>query len=120
LTVSPSAGVGSEPGDIRTISYQRETTFMAHPIIEEFCRIHTPDRMQTVFFRRMQRVLRDEIAPMLDERERLLVEVDELGSKNTGLQVALREAQIAASFKAEVNTTEAKPTRKPKAEPVTA
>jgi hypothetical protein len=73
--------VGSEPGDIRTISYQRETQTMAHPIIEEFCRIHSPERMQTIFFRRMQRVLRDEVQPMLDERDRLLVEVEELKAK---------------------------------------
>jgi hypothetical protein len=78
MTVSPSAGVGSEPGDIRTISYQRETQLMAHPIIEEFCRIHSPERMQTIFFRRMQRVLRDEVQPMLDERDRLLAENAEL------------------------------------------
>jgi hypothetical protein len=34
--------------------------------------------MQTIFFRRMQRVLRDEVQPMLDERDRLLAENAEL------------------------------------------
>lgn len=65
---------------------------MAHPIIEEFCRIHSPERMQTVFFRRMQRVLRDEIAPMLDERERLLAENAELKA-----EIASHKSIIAAT-----------------------
>jgi regulator of replication initiation timing len=70
---------------------------MAHPLIEQFCKIHTADRMNTIFFRRMQRELRDVIQPMLDERDRLLVENAEL--------------------RAEVEKTSK---RKPKAETVTA
>jgi hypothetical protein len=44
---------------------------MGHPLIEEFCRAHDfrPD-----FLRRCQRVFRDEVQPLIDERERLLVE----------------------------------------------
>jgi regulator of replication initiation timing len=47
---------------------------MSHPVIEEFTRIFSLDRLQVTSFRRMQRILRDEVQPMLDERERLLVE----------------------------------------------
>jgi regulator of replication initiation timing len=68
-----------------------------HPLIQEFCRIHSPERMQTTFFRRAQRELRDVIQPMLDERDRLLVENAEL------------RAEVEKSSK-----------RKPKAETVTA
>ena len=50
---------------------------MGHPLIEEFCRQSTPD-LRTEFFRRCQRVFRDEVQPMLDERERLLIENVEL------------------------------------------
>ncbi len=56
---------------------------MAHPIIEELNRIHSPASMQTTFFRRLQRVTLHEIQPLLDERDRLLVEVEELRSKIT-------------------------------------
>ena len=58
---------------------------MAHPIFEELNRIHMPSQMQTVFFRRLQRVTLQEIQPLLDERERLLVEVEELRNKVTTL-----------------------------------
>ena len=51
---------------------------MGHPVIDEFCRIYSLERMRTQSFRRYQRVFRDEVQPMLDERERLLVEVEEL------------------------------------------
>ncbi len=51
---------------------------MAHPIIEEFCRIYSLATLQNVPFRRMQRIMRDEVQPMLDERDKLLVENAEL------------------------------------------
>jgi hypothetical protein len=44
---------------------------MGHELIAEFCRAH---ELRTEFFRRCQRVFRDEVQPQLDERERLLVE----------------------------------------------
>lgn len=47
---------------------------MGHPLIDEFCRIYSPDGMRTEFFRRCQRVFRDEVQPQLDERDRLLEE----------------------------------------------
>lgn len=47
---------------------------MGHPLIDEFCRIYQPDQMRTEFFRRCQRVFRDEVQPQLDERDHLLEE----------------------------------------------
>ena len=47
---------------------------MGHPIIDELCRVHGPDDMRFEFFQRCKRILRDEVNPMLDERERLLEE----------------------------------------------
>ncbi len=47
---------------------------MGHPLIEEFCRVGSPDSLRMEFFRRCQRVFREEVQPQLDERERLLVE----------------------------------------------
>ncbi len=45
---------------------------MGHPLIDEFCR--AKDSLRTEFFRRCQRVFRDEVQPQLDERDRLLEE----------------------------------------------
>lgn len=44
---------------------------MGHPVIDEFCRAREfrPD-----FLRRCQRIFRDEVIPLLDEREHLLRE----------------------------------------------
>lgn len=47
---------------------------MGHPIIDEFCRVHSLQNLQPIAFRRMQRIMRDEVQPQLDERDRLLVE----------------------------------------------
>lgn len=43
-----------------------------HPIIEEIGRARGPIRNDV--FRRWQRVLRDEVQPLLDERDRLLAD----------------------------------------------
>jgi hypothetical protein len=51
---------------------------MGHPLIEEFCRVSNPDSLRMEFFRRCQRVFREEVQPQLDERERLLEEVADL------------------------------------------
>lgn len=51
---------------------------MGHPVIDEINRCHTLGQVQVQSFRRWQRLLRDEIQPQLDERERLLVENAEL------------------------------------------
>jgi hypothetical protein len=45
---------------------------MGHPLIEAFCR--QSGQLQPEFYRRCQRVFRDEVQPMLDERDRLLEE----------------------------------------------
>ena len=47
---------------------------MGHPLLDEFCRVHSQDSLRPDFFRRCQRVFRDEIQPQLDEREQLLAE----------------------------------------------
>lgn len=69
-----------------------------HPIIEEFCRIPSLANLQTVAFRRMQRVFQAEIHPMLDERERLLVENAELRAQLEALQkkAERRRAEVTA------------------------
>lgn len=56
---------------------------MGHPLIEEFCRAH---ELHPTFLRRCQRVFRDEIQPLIDEREALLVENAELKAKLEELQ----------------------------------
>lgn len=48
---------------------------MGHPLIDEFCRAHT---LHPSFIHRCQREFREQIQPMLDEREQLLVRVAEL------------------------------------------
>jgi hypothetical protein len=45
---------------------------MGHPLIEAFCR--QSGQLQPEFYRRCQRVFRDEVQPMLDERDRLIEE----------------------------------------------
>ena len=44
---------------------------MGHPLIDEFCRAQ---QLHPEFFRRCQRVFREEVQSQLDERERLLTE----------------------------------------------
>jgi hypothetical protein len=41
---------------------------MGHPLVDEFCRAHT---LKQEFFRRCQRVFRDEVQTQLDESDRL-------------------------------------------------
>lgn len=47
---------------------------MGHAIIDEFCRVYSLSSLQNVHFRRMQRVMRDEIQPLLDDHDRLVQE----------------------------------------------
>jgi len=56
---------------------------MADPKLEEFCRAH--DFKQS-FLRDMQRYVRDEIQPKLEERERLLLEKEGLRLQVADLQ----------------------------------
>jgi hypothetical protein len=58
---------------------------MGHPLIDEFCRAKSPD-LRPEFFRRCQRVFRDEVTPRLDNEERLIAENEELKAKLASLQ----------------------------------
>jgi predicted nucleic acid-binding Zn-ribbon protein len=69
---------------------------MAHPVIEEFTRVFSLDRLQVTSFRRMQRILRDEVQPMLDERDRLLVEVADLRAEVEKLKKQIEDAIAVA------------------------
>ena len=48
---------------------------MGHPLIDEFCRAHQFDPS---FLRRCQRVFREEVQPLIDERDQLEQRVREL------------------------------------------
>jgi hypothetical protein len=43
-----------------------------HPVLEEFCRVHSLQSLRPDYFRRVQRLLRDEVQPLLDQREQLI------------------------------------------------
>jgi regulator of replication initiation timing len=47
---------------------------VGHPLIDEFCRVAGVHQCQPQFFNRMQRELRDQVQPLLNERESLLIE----------------------------------------------
>ena len=51
---------------------------MGHPVIDEMNRCYSLQHVRTESFRRWQRVLRDEVNPIVDEHARLKVEVEEL------------------------------------------
>jgi len=70
---------------------------MGHPLVEEFCRVHSPDQMRTEFFRRCQRVFRDEVQPQLDERDRLLEE-------NAALKAQLDDVGLTKVRRAKVES----------------
>lgn len=61
---------------------------MAHPLVEEFCR--AKGALRPDFFRRCQRVFRDEVIPMLHEGQRLAIE-------NAALKTQLADLQDKAS-----------------------
>jgi regulator of replication initiation timing len=62
---------------------------MGHPIIDEFCRVYSLGSLQAQAFRRMQRVLRDEVQPQLDERDKLIEENAALKAENSQLSEQL-------------------------------
>lgn len=62
---------------------------MGYPLIDEFCRINGLGACQPSFFRRCQREFREHVQPMLDERDRLLVETVELREANAQLTARL-------------------------------
>lgn len=57
-----------------------------HPLLEEICRIPGIGACQPTSFNRYQRLLRDEVAPLLDERDSLLAEVAALREENAALK----------------------------------
>lgn len=59
---------------------------MGHPALEEFCRIPMLQSLQTLHFRRFQRIFKDEVQPLLDERERLIEEKHALLEENAALK----------------------------------
>ncbi len=67
-----------------------------HRLIEEFCRVHSVRDLQPHFFARAQRTFRDEIAPALDERDRLLEENQALRAQVEKLQTKKKAATEAA------------------------
>lgn len=69
---------------------------MGHPLIDEFCRVAGVGNCQSHFFNRCQREFRDQIQPMLDERERLLIENDALKKRAEELEAAAARRQPAA------------------------
>lgn len=71
---------------------------MGHPLIDEFCRIHTQESLRPDFFRRCQRVFRDEVQPQLDERDRLLDE-------NATLKAQLEDVGITKAKRTKVEAT---------------
>ena len=60
-------------------------------MIDEFCRAKT---LQPHFLNRCQREFRDQIQPMLDERDRLLVEVADLKAQ---LEKTSKKRPVAAA-----------------------
>ncbi len=58
---------------------------MGHPLLDEFCRSREPLRME--FYRRCQRIFRDEITPTLDEADRLRAENADLREQLEALKV---------------------------------
>lgn len=62
-----------------------------HPLLDEFCRAHV---LQPVPFRRMQRLMRSDIAPMLDERDRLLEENAQLRAEIATLTAQLEQVEV--------------------------
>lgn len=65
---------------------------MGYPLIDEFCRAH---ELRPEFFRRCQREFRNEVQPMLDQREQLLVE-------NAALKAQVAELTAKADRKRQV------------------
>lgn len=59
---------------------------MGHPVIDEINRCYSLASVRDTSFRRWQRILRDEVQPLLDERDRLIDE-----------NAALREANLKLS-----------------------
>jgi uncharacterized protein (UPF0335 family) len=88
---------------------------MAHPLLEEFCRASA---LRPEFFRRVQRVIRTEIQPLLEERERLIEENAALRQQVAELQSGL----VAGDYDVKVSHRASKSSKSkaPADDPVTA
>jgi hypothetical protein len=62
-----------------------------HPLIEEVCRVGGVQNCQPQFFRRVQFRLRNEIQPLLDQRDALLETNAVLEVENAELKAQLAE-----------------------------
>lgn len=71
-----------------------------HPTIGEFCRVSGLDACRPEFFRRVQRELRDQVQPLLDDRDRLIERVRELEAQverlTTKPKAAVRSAEVVS------------------------
>jgi predicted nucleic acid-binding Zn-ribbon protein len=72
---------------------------MAHPVIEEINRCYHLNNVRDIAFRRWQRLLRDEVQPMLDEREKLIEENAALLEQIRLLRNAVEAYEQAAPVK---------------------
>lgn len=70
---------------------------MGHPLIDEFCRVRGVASCQPNFFNRCQMVFKNEVQPMLEERERLIAERDRLVGENLSLKAKLETLQERAT-----------------------
>lgn len=61
-----------------------------HPLLEQFCRAA---EFRPEFLRRCQREFREQLAPLLDERDRVLAENIELKARIDALETELAQAQ---------------------------
>lgn len=67
-----------------------------HPVLEEFCRIPGLSACQPHSFNKFQRLLRSDVQPLLDEREKLLEENHKLHEQIRALEAkAGRKASAA-------------------------
>jgi hypothetical protein len=66
-----------------------------HPTIEAFCRVGGVGACQSHFFNRIQRELRDHVQPLLDERDRLALELEALKRDYETLKAQMSEAKAA-------------------------
>jgi hypothetical protein len=72
---------------------------MAHPVIEEINRVYHTSNIRDIAFRRWQRLLRDEVQPMLDEREKLIEENAALSEQIRLLRSAVEAYEQAVPVK---------------------
>jgi cell division septum initiation protein DivIVA len=72
---------------------------MAHPLIEEINRCYSLQHVQNQAFRRWQRLLRDDVQPLLDERETFLVENHRLHEEILMLRKAIAAYEQAQPAK---------------------